>query len=171
MREASPIWFSSWIYLIIIIYPLAVRVIRAPKMIQYGMVAWFHHMVSHGQGTTWRSPSLSRLNMWLLSSLWNPSAHLALIFELRRYPRSNAVLTPVISSITGRLMKGWSVLFLPVQVQRTCPLPTNKIYCIERERERKKKAKSLEQSTTKLKITRYGMKYVREKLISLSAED
>ena len=31
---------------------------------------------------------------------------------------------PAISPITGRLLEGRSVLFLPVQVQRTCPLKT-----------------------------------------------
>ena len=36
-------------------------------------------MVNHGQSTTWWSPFLSRSNTWLLSSLWNPSAHLALL--------------------------------------------------------------------------------------------
>ena len=45
--------------------------------------ACFHHMVSHGRGTIWRSPSLSRSNTWPLSSSWNPSAHLALVFELQ----------------------------------------------------------------------------------------
>ena len=79
-------------------------------------------MVSHGQSTTWRSPSLSRLNTWPWSSLWNPSTRLALFFELRRYPPSDALLTPAISPITGRLMEGGGILFLPVQVQRTCPM-------------------------------------------------
>ena len=85
----------------------------------------FHHMVSHGQGATWRSPSLSRSNTWPLSSSWNPSAHLVLVFELWRYSPSDAVLTPAISPLTGRLLEGGSVLFLPVQVQRTCPLPNH----------------------------------------------
>ena len=48
------------------------------------MVACFHHMVNHGQGTTWRSPSLSRSNTWPLSSSWNSSAHLDLVCELWR---------------------------------------------------------------------------------------
>ena len=88
---------------------------------------FFHHRMSHGQSTTWRSPSFSRSNMWLFSSSWNPSAHLAFFFELWRYPPSDVVLTPAISSITaGRLVEGGGVLFLPVQVQRTCPLP----YCL-----------------------------------------
>ena len=68
------------------------------------------------------SPSLSMSNTWPLSSLWNPSTNLALVFELWRHPSSD-VLTSAISSITVRLKEGWSVLFLPIQVQRTCPLP------------------------------------------------
>ena len=92
---------------------------------RYDIVACFHHMVSHWQGTTWQSPSLSRSNRWPLSSSWNPSAHLALVLELRRYPPSGAVLTPAISPMTGRLVEGGNVLFLPVQVQKTCPLPTH----------------------------------------------
>ena len=47
------------------------------RPIRYSMVACFYHMVSPGQSTTWRSPSLSRLNTSPLSSSWNPSAHLA----------------------------------------------------------------------------------------------
>ena len=82
----------------------------------------FHHTVSHGQSTTLQSPSLSRSNMWPLSSSWNPSTHLALFFKLWRYPPSDAMLTPAISPITGRLIEGRSLFFLPVQVQRTCPL-------------------------------------------------
>ena len=93
-----------------------------------GMVACFHHMVNHRWSATWWSPSLSRSNTWPLSSLWNPSAHLALFFKLWRYPPSDAMLTPAISPITGRLEEGGSVLFLPVKVERTCPLPKiNKI--------------------------------------------
>ena len=60
------------------------------RPVRYGMVACFHHMVSHGQGTTRRSPFLSRSNTWPLSSSWNPSAYLALVFELRRYLSSDA---------------------------------------------------------------------------------
>ena len=45
-----------------------------------------------------------------------------LVFVFWRYPPSDAVLTPAISSITERLVEGGSV-FLPVQVQRTCPPP------------------------------------------------
>ena len=41
-------------------------------------------------------------------------------FELWRYPPSDAVLTPAISPIS---VEGRGVLFLPVQVQRTCPCP------------------------------------------------
>ena len=84
---------------------------------------FFHHRMSHGQSTTWRSPSFSRSNMWLFSSSWNPSTHLAFFFELWRYPPSDAVLTTAISPITGRLVEGGSVLFFPVQVHRTCLLP------------------------------------------------
>ena len=62
--------------------------------------------------------------MWPLSSSWNPSAHLALLFLLRRYPPSDAVLTPAILPITGRIVEGGNVLFLSVQVQGTCPLQT-----------------------------------------------
>ena len=91
----------------------------------YGMVACIHHLVSGVQSTTWQSPSLSRLNTWPSSSSWNPSAHLALFFKLWSYPPSDVVLAPAISPITGRLMEGRSVLFLPAHVQRTCPLPTN----------------------------------------------
>ena len=86
--------------------------------IQYDMVAGFHHMVSHRQGTTWRSPSLSRSYMWPLRSLWNLSAHLALVFELWRHRHSDAMLTPAISPITGRLVEGGSVLFLPILVYK-----------------------------------------------------
>ena len=93
------------------------------RPIRYGMVACFHHMMRHGQSTTWRNTSLSRSNTRPLSSSWNSSAHLVLVFELRRYPPSDAVLTPIISLITGRLVESGSILFLPVQVQRTCPLP------------------------------------------------
>ena len=91
------------------------------RPIQYGMVASFHYIVSHGQGANWRSPSLSRSNTWPLSSSWIPSAHLALVFELWRYPPSD-VLTPAISPKTGRLVESGSVLFLPAQVQTTCPM-------------------------------------------------
>ena len=84
----------------------------------------FHHMMSHGQGITWRSPSLSKSNTWSLSSWWNPSNRLALVFELWRYPPSDAVLTSAMSPITGTLVEGGSVLFLPIQVQRTSPLPS-----------------------------------------------
>ena len=38
------------------------------------------YIVSHGQGTTWWSPPLSRSNTWPLNSSWNPSAHMALVF-------------------------------------------------------------------------------------------
>ena len=38
------------------------------RLIQYSMVAGSNDMESHGQGTTWQSPSLSRLNKWPLSS-------------------------------------------------------------------------------------------------------
>ena len=86
-----------------------------------GLVVGFHFMVTQERGTTWRSPSLSRSSTWPLSSSWNPSAHLALVLELLGHPPSDAVLTPAISPITGRLVEGWRVLFLPVQVQRTCP--------------------------------------------------
>ena len=67
------------------------------RPIRYGMVACFHHMVSHRQSIIWRSPSLSRSNTWPLSSSWNTSAHLALVFGLWRYPPGDAVLTPAIS--------------------------------------------------------------------------
>ena len=59
---------------------------------------------------------------WPLSSLCNPSANLALVFVPRRYTSSNDMFTPAISPITGRFVEGGSV-FLPVQVQRTYPLP------------------------------------------------
>ena len=88
-----------------------------------GMFGCFHRMVSHGQSTTWQSPSLSRLNTWQLSSSLNPSAHLALFFLLWRYPPSDAMLTLAISPKSWRLVEGGSILFLPVQVLRTCPLP------------------------------------------------
>ena len=39
-------------------------------------------------------------------------------------PPSDALWTPAILPITGRLSEGGSILFLPVQVQRTYPLPT-----------------------------------------------
>ena len=39
-------------------------------------------MVSHGQSTTLRSPFLSMSSTWPLSSSWNSSAILALVFEL-----------------------------------------------------------------------------------------
>ena len=91
------------------------------------MLACFHHMVSYGQSTTWRSPSLSRSNTWLLSSSWTPTAHLALFSRLWRYPSSDAVLTPAISSISGRLVESGSVLFIPVQIKRTCPLPPKNV--------------------------------------------
>ena len=45
--------------------------------------------------------------------------------ELRRYLPSDAVLTPAISPITGTLMEGRNVLFLPAQVQRICLLPAD----------------------------------------------
>ena len=61
-----------------------------------------------------------------LPTTW-PSAHLALFSELWRYLPSDAVLIPAISPITGRLVEGGSVLFLPVQVQMTCPLPFQKV--------------------------------------------
>ena len=81
-------------------------------------------MVTQGRGTTWQSLSLSILNTF--SSSQNPFTHLAQIFELWRHPPSDAMLTPAVSPMTGRLVKGRSILFLPVQVQWTCPQP----YCI-----------------------------------------
>ena len=42
------------------------------------MVACFLHMVSHGKGTTLRSPFISRSNTWPLSSSWHSSADLTL---------------------------------------------------------------------------------------------
>ena len=39
---------------------------------------------------------------------------------------SDTVLTPAVLPITRRLVEGGNVLFLPVQVQRTCPLPSYK---------------------------------------------
>ena len=81
-----------------------------------------HFMETHGQGTTWRSPFLSRSNTWPLGSSWNLSAHLTVLCEPWRHPPSDVLLTPAILSITRRLVEGGSVLFLPVQVQRTCPL-------------------------------------------------
>ena len=90
----------------------------------FGWFAGFHHMVSQGQGTVWQSLSLSRSNTQPLSSSWNPSTPLALVFELwRHHLPSDAVLSPAVSLITGRLVEGGKVLFLPIQVQRTCPLP------------------------------------------------
>ena len=85
------------------------------------MVECCHRMVSLWQSTTRRSPSLSRSNTWPLGSSWKPSALLSLVFELRRYPPSDAVLTPVISPITGRLVEGENVVFLPIQVQKNLP--------------------------------------------------
>ena len=96
--------------------------------IWYGIVPCFHHVMCYEQGTTWQSPSLFRSNMWLLSSSWNPSAHLAHVLELWRYSPSVAMLTPAISPLSGRLMEGGNILFLPVQVQRTCPLPRGSCY-------------------------------------------
>ena len=95
------------------------------RPILYGVVTCFHQTVSHGKGTAWWSPSLSRLSTWPLSSSLNPSAHPALVFKLWGYPPSDAVLTPAISPITGRIVEpeGGGILFLPVQVQRTYPLP------------------------------------------------
>ena len=92
---------------------------------QYGMVAGFHLVVTQEQGTTQWSPSLSRSNTWPSSLSWYPSAHLDLVFELWRHLSSDAVLTPAISPITGRLVEGGSILFLPIQVQRTfhCMVP------------------------------------------------
>ena len=55
-----------------------------------------------------------------------PFSPLALFFELRRHPLSDGVLTPGISPLTRRLVEGGAVLFLPVQVQRTCPLPEDR---------------------------------------------
>ena len=96
---------------------------------KWKLFLWCHCMVNHRQGTAWPSPSLSRLNKWPLSSLWNPSIHLALVFELWRYLPSDAVLTPAISPITGRLREGRSVLLLPVQIQRTHPLHVGGTAC------------------------------------------
>ena len=91
-----------------------------PGSDQSGMV-WL--LVSQGQSTIWQSPSLSRSNTWLLSSSLNPSTHLVLVFEVWRYLLSDAVLTPAVLPETGRLVEGGSILFLPVQVQRTSPRP------------------------------------------------
>ena len=93
------------------------------RPIPYDMFVGFHPTVINGQGTTWRSPSLSRSTTFTLSSLWNNSAHLALVFELWRHLCSDAVLAQAIWPITGRLVEGGSVFFLPVQLQRICPLP------------------------------------------------
>ena len=61
-----------------------------------------------------------------LPTTW-PSAHLALFSKLWRYSHSNAILTPAISPITGRLVEGASVLFLQAQVETTGPLPPKKV--------------------------------------------
>ena len=53
---------------------------------------------------------------------WCQVGVVALVFVLWKYLPSDAVLTPAISSITGRLMEGGSVFF-PVWVQRTGTLP------------------------------------------------
>ena len=52
-----------------------------------------------------------------------PFRPFALFFQVCRYPSSDVVVTPAISPITGRLVEGGSVLFLSVQVHRTCPPP------------------------------------------------
>ena len=96
---------------------------RVEHKLMINTVILQHGLVTQGQDTAWQSQSLSRLNTWPLSSSWNPSAHLALVFGLWRHSPSYAVLTPAISLISGTLMEGGSVLFLPVQVQRTCRVP------------------------------------------------
>ena len=61
-----------------------------------------HRIVSLWQSTTWRSPCLSRSNTWLFSSSWNPSAHLAIVFVLWRYPPSGADITGQREEEVGR---------------------------------------------------------------------
>ena len=73
----------------------------------------FFSVLHHGNSRARWSPSFSRSNTWPLSSSWNPSAHLAIVFELLGHPPSDAVLTPATSSIPGRLVVGVSALFLP----------------------------------------------------------
>ena len=108
-------------FIIIIIYPLTARVSGAPQMISQPASS------PHGESRATYNltePTLSMLNMWPLNSSWNFSAHLALSFLLWRYLPSHTMLTPAILPINGRLVEGGSVFFLPIQVQRTCPLPT-----------------------------------------------
>ena len=93
------------------------------RPIWYDLVVGCYFTVTQGKGTTWQSQSLSRLNTWLLSSSWNPSTHLAIVSELWGHLPTDAMLTPAITHITGKLVESGSLLFFPVQDQRTCSLP------------------------------------------------
>ena len=75
-------------------------------------------MVTRGQDTARLSPSLSRSNTWPLSSSWNPSANLALAFEPWRHPPSDAVLTPAILPISGRLAEKRKKEWTPVSLSK-----------------------------------------------------
>ena len=55
------------------------RLVAKDVWIECHLVAACHFMVTQGQGTTWRSPFLSRSNKWPLSSSWNPSHNLRTI--------------------------------------------------------------------------------------------
>ena len=70
-------------------------------------------------------PIPSQVEHLAVEFLWNTSAYLALFFELWRHPSSDAVLTPAISSITGRPIdyRGQEHLILSIQAQRASPLP------------------------------------------------
>ena len=89
----------------------------------------FHLYLSISCVSSWSFPAVLSVHVfhapmvmlflpWILSPWWNPSAHLALVIERWRYPPSDAVLTPAISPIIGRLMEGGNVLFFPIQVQK-----------------------------------------------------
>ena len=52
---------------------------------------------------------------------FRPSGPSIRTMKTSAHPRE-VVLTPAVSPITGRLVEGGSVLFLPVHAQRTCPL-------------------------------------------------
>ena len=96
---------------------LIARVVGAPQMI-YFIICWVTGKVQPDGAHP--SPGRSR-GRWVYRGTLPPIWPLSSNYE---DIRSDAVLTSAILPITGRLVEGGNILFLPVQIQRTCPLPT-----------------------------------------------
>ena len=79
-------------------------------------------MVTQGQGTTWRSPSFFRPNSaveFVMELFRSSGPSLRTTKTSSQWGRVETSYSP----IAGSVVEGGSVLFLPVRVQRTCPMP------------------------------------------------